>query len=178
MHFKTGEKVAFLKEVGEGVVKSYKNDSIVIVEDDTGFDREFLVTELAKIHGNQNEAMDKDFDINDVIEETVSYKQDLGDVYKHKDYWEIDLHTHMILESERGLSNGQLLNHQMMEFKRFFRKGKEKLVRKMIVIHGVGEGVLKAEIRHFLAGKEGLEYYDADFRKYGKGATEIRLYYK
>ena len=44
-------------------------------------------------------------------------------------------------------------------------------------IHGVGEGVLKSEVRIFLSGKEGLDYYDADFREYGKGATSVDLFY-
>src|SRR5690554_4225624 len=87
MRFKTGEKVSFLKEVGGGIVKSYKNEQIVIVDDD-GFDREFLEIELVKIHGDQSNILHDDFDIKDVIEETVSYNKDLGDVYKKKDFWE------------------------------------------------------------------------------------------
>lgn len=178
MHFKTGEKVAFLKEVGVGIFKSFKNESIAIVEDETGFDREFLISELAKIYGDQSDVLGDNFDLKDIEEETISYNKDVGDVTKKKDYWEIDLHTHAILDSEAGLSNGQLLSYQMLEFKRFFRKGREKNIRKMVVIHGVGEGVLKSEIRHFLEGKEGLNFFDADFRKYGKGATEIELFYR
>lgn len=177
MRFKTGEKVSFLKEVGGGIVKSYKNEQIVIVDDD-GFDREFLEMELVKIHGDQSNILHDDFDIKDVIEETVSYNKDLGDVYKKKDFWEIDLHTHAFMDSERGFTNGELLNKQLLEFKRFFRKAQEKQIRKLVVIHGVGEGVLKAEIRDFLAGKVDLEYYDADFRSYGKGATAIELHYR
>lgn len=178
MRFKIGEKVSFLKEVGGGIVKSYKDDQTVIVEDETGFDHEFLENELAGLYGDQTNAIGADFDINDVIGETVTYHSDLGDITKNKDYWEIDLHTHVLLDSERGLSNGQLLNHQLLEFKRFFRKAREKHIRKIVVIHGVGEGVLKSEIRYFLDGKEGLEFYDADFRKYGKGATAVELFYR
>ena len=178
MRFKTGEKVSFLKEVGGGIVQSYKNEHVVIVEDDTGFDREFLEQELVKIVGDQSNILHENFDIKDVINETVSYQKDRGEIYKNKDFWEIDLHTHAFMESEKGLSNGQLLNHQLLEFKRFYRKAREKHIRKIIVIHGVGEGVLKAEIREFLQGEEGLEFYDADFRNYGKGATEVELFYR
>jgi len=178
MRFKIGEKVGFLKEVGGGIVKSYKNEDFVIVEDETGFDREFPVNELNAIVGDQSNVLNANFDIEDVIDETVSYHDELGDITKTKDFWEIDLHTHVLLESERGLSNGQLLSHQLLEFKRFFRKAREKNIRKIVVIHGVGEGVLKSEIRQFLSGKDGLEVYDADFRKYGKGATTVELFYR
>ncbi|HLW30567.1 MAG TPA: Smr/MutS family protein [Brumimicrobium sp.] len=177
MRFKVGEKVSFLKEVGDGIVVAYKNDQIVIVDDD-GFNREFLEQELVKIHGDQSNILNDNFDIKDILDETVSYQKDRGDVFKNKNYWEIDLHTHAFMESERGLSNGELLHHQILEFKRFFRKAREKHIKKLIVIHGVGEGVLKAEIRDFLEGKDGLEFYDADFRTYGKGATAIELYYR
>lgn len=178
MRFKIGEKVCFLKEVGGGIVRSYKNDEIVIVEDETGFDREFLETELAEIVGDQSDVLITDFDINDVIDETVSYHEEVGDIIKNKDFWEIDLHTHVLMDSERGLSNGQLLSHQLIEFKRFFRKAREKNIHKLVVIHGVGAGVLKSEIRQFLSTKDAIEYYDADFRKYGKGATAIELFYR
>lgn len=177
MRFKIGEKVSFLKEVGGGIVQSYKNESVVIVEDN-GFDREFMENDLVKIVGDQSNILHENFDIKDIIDETVSYQKDLGDIYKKKDFWEIDLHTHAFMDSERGLTNGELLNHQLLEFKRFFRKAREKHIRKIVVIHGVGEGVLKAEIRNFLEGKEGLEFYDADFRNYGKGATAIELFYR
>lgn len=177
MRFKIGEKVSFLKEVGEGTVLSYKNEHIVIV-DDNGFDCEFLETELVKIHEDQRNILHENFDIKDVINETVSYHKDRGDINKKKDFWEIDLHTHAFMDSEKGLSNGELLNHQLLEFKRFFRKAQEKQIRKIVVIHGVGEGVLKGEIRHFLEGKDSLEFYDADFRHYGKGATEVQMHYR
>ena len=108
MRFKIGEKVGFLKEVGGGIIRSYKNDEIVIVEDETGFDREFLINDLNAIHGDQSNILNDNFDINDVIEETVSYEKDLGDITRNKGFWEIDLHTHVLMESERGLSNGQL----------------------------------------------------------------------
>jgi dsDNA-specific endonuclease/ATPase MutS2 len=41
------------------------------------------------------------------------------------------------------------------------------------VIHGVGEGVLKNEVRTYLENQSGIEFYDSDFREYGKGATTI-----
>jgi dsDNA-specific endonuclease/ATPase MutS2 len=49
----------------------------------------------------------------------------------------------------------------------------------MVVIHGVGEGVLKQEIRKEL--KEfypHFDFYDASYQEYGYGATEIELKYK
>ncbi|MDX1653518.1 MAG: Smr/MutS family protein, partial [Brumimicrobium sp.] len=93
-------------------------------------------------------------------------------------YWEIDLHTHQFLISEAGLSNREILDKQLFELRKFYRSAREKRIRKIIIIHGVGQGVLKGEVRHFLEGQDGLEMYDADFREYGKGATAVDLFYK
>lgn len=180
MRFKVGEKVTFMNESGSGVVRSFKNDHTVIISDDTGFDREFPVNELVKIYGDQSDVIGIDFDA-DLVEEHVDLSasaNDVDDVRKFRDYWEIDLHIHEILESELGLTNKEMLDHQVYALRRFYRKAREKRIRKIIIIHGVGQGVLRNEVRDFLAGQEGLEVYDADFREYGKGATAVDLFYK
>ena len=51
------------------------------------------------------------------------------------------------------------------------RDGKKKL----IVIHGVGEGVLREEVRKMLQFYENVRFHDADMRKYGVGATEVQI---
>lgn len=179
MRFNIGEKVSFLTETGYGIVMSYKNEDWIIVEDETGFERELPIKEIVKIHGDQSQSLMDDFELSDVYDVPVNMGQSAPrGLTKFKDYWEIDLHSHMILDTERGLSNSQILERQLYEVKRCFRDAMKNLVRKLIIIHGVGEGVLKQEVRYFLEGKEGIEFYDADFREYGKGATEVRLYYK
>jgi len=41
----------------------------------------------------------------------------------------------------------------------------------------VGEGVLKYELHRLLKEYEGqLKFYDADYQKYGIGATEVYLF--
>ena len=46
----------------------------------------------------------------------------------------------------------------------------------MVFIHGVGEGVLKEELNTLLNRYNNVEYYDADFKTYGLGATEVRIF--
>ncbi len=44
-------------------------------------------------------------------------------------------------------------------------------------IHGVGEGVLRYELHRLLKEYEGqLKFYDADYQKYGIGATAVHLF--
>ncbi|HQZ43412.1 MAG TPA: Smr/MutS family protein, partial [Flavobacteriales bacterium] len=47
--------------------------------------------------------------------------------------------------------------------------------RKLIVIHGVGEGILREEVRRMLQFYEGVRFHDADMRQYGSGATEVEI---
>jgi dsDNA-specific endonuclease/ATPase MutS2 len=46
----------------------------------------------------------------------------------------------------------------------------------LIVIHGVGNGKLKQEIASILKTVDDIEYYDASYKDYGYGATEVRIY--
>ena len=50
-----------------------------------------------------------------------------------------------------------------------------KRISKIIFIHGVGEGVLKSEL-HYLFGSYPVRFYDASYKKYGLGATEVYVY--
>ena len=179
MRFKIGEKVSFLHESGWGVIREFKNDS-VIVEDETGFERPILLNDLVKIHGDQTETFDSvplDFSEKDVGSNSSNNSR-IDDTRKFKDFWEIDLHIHELLDSELGLTNSEMMRHQISVLKSFFRNATDKQVRKLIIIHGVGQGVLKSEVRAFLQQQEGIEFYDADYREYGKGATTVELFYR
>jgi dsDNA-specific endonuclease/ATPase MutS2 len=49
-------------------------------------------------------------------------------------------------------------------------------IKKLIVIHGVGEGVLKSAIRkELMEHYYQYEFHDASYSDYGYGATEINL---
>ena len=48
-----------------------------------------------------------------------------------------------------------------------------KHIRKIIFIHGVGNGRLKSEIRKELQHYQGIKVRDADPSRYGRGATEV-----
>lgn len=180
MRFKIGEKVRFLSDTGEGTIVSFMNDHQAMVEDDTGFEQPYPLNQLVKIYGDQSTAIQDDYDMElagDSELSPTSSGEEVSEIVQRKGYWEIDLHTHALLETEAGMTSGELLNHQLFELKRFYRMAREKHMRKIVIIHGIGKGVLKAEVRHFLEGQENVNFFDADFREYGKGATEVELYY-
>lgn len=171
--------MSFLYEKGEGVIRSFDASNRAVIEDETGFERPFLLSEIAKIHGTEYQMDHYTERVNeDETLSTANYfvKQEILEGNKRaSDVWEIDLHIEELLESHSGLTNTEILMKQMTEFRSFFKRAQEKSIQKLIVIHGVGEGVLKNEIRMFLSKKEGVEFFDASYLDYGKGATEVRL---
>ncbi len=176
VQFKEGQRVAFLYEKGYGIIRSIRGQQ-AMVEDETGFDRLIPLNELVYIHSERygdepglitKEEVDSELHYR-VIPEKTGQKKTLVT-------WEVDLHIEELLDSHQGLSNTEILLKQMTEFRRIFKKGKAQNIHKLIVIHGVGEGVLKNEIRSFLMNQQQIEVYDADFSEYGKGATAIEFH--
>jgi len=176
MQFKEGQRVGFLYEKGYGTVRKIKGTQAT-VEDEDGFDRLMPVNELVVIHSEKygTEEITYSKSENDP-ELTYRILQERTGQKKPLTVWEVDLHIEEILESHVGLSNTEILLKQMSEFKNMFKKGKKEGIHKLIVIHGVGEGVLKSEIRDYLSQQEQVEVYDADFSEYGKGATAIEYH--
>jgi hypothetical protein len=180
--FLVGEQVRFLYETGGGRVVQILSSGTYTVEDEDGFERTFRAQELVKIHGTDFHLPDdaivqiNDDDSITNRKYTVRKEEKTGS-RKPMDIWEIDLHIESLVDSHVGMGNAEILAIQMRELRNFYNRAREKHIRRIIIIHGVGEGVLKEEVRMFFSRKEGLEYYDADFRDYGKGATEVNLFY-
>ena len=88
---------------------------------------------------------------------------------------EVDLHIEELVDDIRGMSNGEMLQMQLDHTRRKLDEAISRNCRRLILIHGVGNGRLKTEIRALLDNYVGLEYYDASYARYGVGATEVKL---
>jgi hypothetical protein len=186
MQIKSGDKVTFLNESGGGVVQKILNERYAIVENEDGFDVQYLIAELVFVPEKQSYNLDGIEHVLSVQEKIQSegkmrIQEDFDRKSKSlvsyvKDEIEIDLHIEELIDSHRGMSNGEILNVQMANFKRELNVAIRRKAKKLIVIHGVGEGTLKSEIaRELYEHYPNLDYHDASYRKYGYGATEIIL---
>lgn len=90
--------------------------------------------------------------------------------------YELDLHMHELLDRFDHMSNAQILEYQLSCCRRFIYEAREKRYKKVVLIHGVGEGVLRSEIRSWLDSLSYVSYHDAPYRTYGYGATEVILW--
>ncbi len=89
---------------------------------------------------------------------------------------EVDLHINQLVRSTRGLSNFEMLDLQMETARRQLEFAIQKRIQKVVFIHGVGEGVLKEELYSLFRRYDNITFYDADYRQYGLGATEVYVY--
>lgn len=89
---------------------------------------------------------------------------------------EVDLHIHELVDNIRGLSNADMLNMQIDEFRRVMDENLRHKGQKIVFIHGKGEGVLRQALLKELAHRyKGHEVQDASFREYGFGATQVTI---
>lgn len=86
---------------------------------------------------------------------------------------EIDLHIEEILDDYSNMSNAEIIQVQLKYFQNALDKAINEHFKKLIVIHGVGNGRLKQEVRALIATNTALKYYDASYARFGFGATEI-----
>lgn len=86
----------------------------------------------------------------------------------------VDLHIEELVDSVRGMSPADILNRQVDEFRDIMDANAKYRGKKIVFIHGKGEGVLKnALLKELTHRYKGHQVQDASFRDYGFGATQV-----
>jgi dsDNA-specific endonuclease/ATPase MutS2 len=178
MNFKIGDRVEAMDDTITGIIKAIHGEKITVLSDD-GFLLIYEASDLIKMVDDRNLTV-SNFEIAKIKSEKDMGKRKNAPVVKSKERtapkMEVDLHIHQLIPSERGLSNFDKLNIQLETAKRQLDFAIGKKIQKVVFIHGVGEGVLKEEL-YFLFGRyDNVKFYDADYQKYGFGATEVYIY--
>jgi hypothetical protein len=178
--FKPGDKVAVLDEDLEGEVISISGAEVEI-ETTEGFSLSFDAKDLVMLKGSLPDIIPPDVeDLSEVIKQKESFKKPRSRRIKPKERnlppMEVDLHIGKLVPRTGGLSNYDMLTIQMDTAKRQLEFAIKKRIQKVVFIHGVGEGVLRAELETLFNRYENLKWYDADYQKYGLGATEVYIY--
>ncbi len=182
-----GDRVAFVDEVGGGVVLDEPAGGRVLVRGDDGFEIVRSLRELVRYDPveakNAYQVTDHQAGMvaaNDVLEEKRMKRPGLrpGKTPKRPEdasVAEVDLHLHELVEDETRMSQGEKLSYQLAYFERSLESAIRDGKRKLIVIHGVGEGVLREEVRKMLLFYENVRFHDANVQRYGAGATEVEI---
>ncbi|MBN2813836.1 MAG: DUF2027 domain-containing protein [Bacteroidales bacterium] len=92
------------------------------------------------------------------------------------DTLEVDLHFSEIDQKNSQLAPNAILALQLSRFHSAIEEAISKNMRRVVVIHGFGQGTLKTQIRKELQEKyPSFVFQDASFKEYGFGATMIHL---
>ena len=174
-----GDKVAVLDDAIEGEVVAVKNNEISIKTNDE-FVMTFFVNELVKLQKTSD--LNNLFSSKSISEVLKDKKEPIKRSFtkekkSKKDEFviEVDLHIEKLVQNFRGMSNYDILNIQMDTVKHKLEFAVKNRLPKLVLIHGVGEGVLKSEIEFFLSRYDNVVFKEANFQKYGFGATEVYI---
>lgn len=170
--FKIGDKVLVLDENIRGVIAFAKANSLTIQTED-GLTLEYLSHEVV---------LDQKLKVDKVVikEEPKSIQGKVRVLSRKKAAQipavEVDLHIHQLVKSERGMDAYDMLNTQLDTARHKIEWAKRERISKLVFIHGVGAGVLRTELEYLFSRYPEITFYDADFQKYGKGATEVYIF--
>ena len=177
--FEIGDKVAVLDDDISGVVIKVQNNEISIETTDN-FVMTFFVNELVKINNsNELSGFFSTQSLGSVLKDKEEPKKRsfVKEKRSRKDEFvlEVDLHIEKLVPSKRGMSNYDILTFQMEHAKHKLDFAIKNRMPKVVFIHGVGEGVLKAELDFMLGRYDTISFQDANYQKYGLGATEVYI---
>ena len=180
MKINIGDKVETIDDNIYGIVTKISGTTITI-EDADGFEFRFETNELM-LSANENTIENAIYnsDLEAVKREKETKKRPITPATKSKERhapkFEVDLHIHHLTESTRGMSNYDMLNLQLDTARRQLEFAIRKRIPKIVFIHGVGEGVLRQELETLFGRYNNVKFYDADYKIYGLGATEVRVF--
>lgn len=180
MKIKVGDKVETIDDAIIGVVTKISGNSITI-EDTNGFDFQFEAQELVVVNSQKvlkNAIYNTDIEAVKKAKATKKRKTQIKVKPKERNApkLEVDLHIHHLTDSTKGLTNYDMLNLQLDTARHKLEFAIRKRIPKIVFIHGVGEGVLRQELETLFRRYNNVTFYDADYKTYGLGATEVRIF--
>lgn len=174
--FEIGDKVEAIDDTIVGVISKIEGDEITVNTDD-GFPLTFQSHELVKM---ADEIKVSNYEVSQIKKEKEISKKRKSQVVKPKERnqprIEVDLHINQLVKNPKHMDNYEMLNLQLETAKRQLDFAISKRIQKVVFIHGVGAGVLKEELNTLFRKYDNVKYYDADYKKYGLGATEVYIF--
>lgn len=176
---KVGDAVNFMSDNTTGKIISVLSENEYEVELEDGFSIPVSRIEIEKIWVEDFSVDEKAIkgkikkDLKKMKSPTSIAHQKAPKYFQHN---EIDLHMESILSSCKGMSNFEIVTVQLNHFRRRLHEALQENEPSLVVIHGVGQGVLRNEIYKYLEQFPNIKVGPADVKLYGLGASEIRIY--
>src|SRR5690606_38473873 len=140
----------------------------VRIETPDGFELEYDKSELIKMGNELRKSTIQN--IAQVIREKQQPEKRSFVKQKKTDSKEIafDLHIEKLVRSTKGLQPHDMLELQLDTAKRHIEFAIAKRIPRIVLIHGVGDGKLKAEIEFMLKRYDNVWFQEASFQRYGQ----------
>lgn len=174
--FVIGDWVAVVDEVLCGRVARVEGETVTLVTTE-GFSLHYCAKDLVKM---EEEITVSSFEAAQAkTEKEPLYKKSAIRVkskLRSAPLLEVDLHSHKLGKATKHLGAFEILTLQLETAQRQLEFAIAKRIQKVVFIHGVGKGVLKTELYYLFKKYDILQFYDADYQKYGLGATEVYFF--
>ena len=180
MNLSIGDKIYVTDELLEGRLISF-TESHVTFECPDGFEYTFSKEKVHKLT-NSGEVESKP---NSTIPGSSTRKKsktvDFGPNVQLKFNLKktvVDIHLEVLVPlSASTYDDSEALQLQLQVVQELIREANRQRIRKFIVVHGVGKGKLRKEIRRMLRNSyPDIEYLDGNYQKFGAGATELIIH--
>ena len=166
--FKIGDKIKFVRSNDFGVIKEIISERKVKVKDSSNF----------IIQINKDEIILQDDSTNSVSSYgDLSKIKDDSYVKRRKDkkvsnlnVMKVDLHIENLITDYHLMTNQEIIHVQIKKCEDFLMKSLNSNVQKLVIVHGIGEGVLKKEV-HNLLNKYEMRYFES----LNGGSTEVMI---
>lgn len=174
-----GTFVEVLDEDFKGkVIKLLKDEAIILTND--GFELAYPLKQLILIG---DDSLIKQGSSYGAIESAKTHKVTVNhhkvniEKKSKKDdvVLEVDLHIEKLVKSFKHMNNFDILNIQVDTARGQLEFAIKNRIPKIVFIHGMGEGVLKSELDYLFGRYPEISFQDANYRKYGLGATEVYI---
>ena len=179
MNLSVGDKIYVTDELLEGKLISF-TDSHVTFECPDGFEYTFAIEKVYRLTAEGTVENQPKF-----VEDTSKQKgkkifQSSGSValnFSTKNTV-VDIHLEVLLPHEASAySDAEALQLQLQVVRELIREANRQRIRKFTIVHGVGKGKLRKEIRTLLSESyPEIEYLDGNYQKFGAGATELIIH--
>ncbi|MCC9044353.1 DNA mismatch repair protein MutS [Myroides sp. M-43] len=174
-----GDYVQVLDEDEEGVVINIIGEEVT-VETKDGFLLTYKPKELLKIM-KEDEVDMRSASTRSSVSEALQDKVDpikrsfTKDKRSRKDEFilEVDLHIEKLTNDFKRMDKHDMLTLQLDTARGQVEFAIRNRIPRIVFIHGVGEGILKAELEYLFSRYPEIVAEDANYQKYGVGATQI-----
>lgn len=179
MKLQVGDKVLVLDEDQEGIVVEV-SETEVIIETLEGFELTYRAEELLKIGDTSDLKKASSFSrVSQAIQEKAEpRKRNFTKEKKSRKegfILEVDLHIEKLTKDFQRMEKYDMLTLQLDTARSQLEFAITNRIPRIVFIHGVGEGVLKTELEYLFGRYPEVIYEDANYQKYGLGATQIHI---